>query len=726
MKKIALFFAALVLLFASVGWASDSSYTTKFYVQQGGDRAVVASGGSLDVESGGEIDIESGGSLKLNGTAVTATAATINRLPSADGTVGQYLQTNGAGAWSFQNGTSGSLDDAYNNGASVTVDAGAVTLTNNAANNNGVLAIEKSPIGAQSGDAVTITVGGNSTGDALQFVNSGSGNDIAGTGGTWSVTKAGVATFSSFGGLTSGLTVSGGEVNLNASSNNATNLNTGTSAGAVSIGGGSGTVAVNSSSWDISTAGAVSGLTTVEMSGNLTNTGGDLVVSTGKGLKGSTTTAETVNFMAYDVDNTTYRNVIQATNGNTIAVTIGTNNETVAINSSDWDISTTGDMTGIGAITMDGLLTGTAGATISGGTINLNASSNNAVNIGTGTTTSTVTIGGNGAQTIAVGDGAAAKTVSLGSSNTTSTTTLLSGSGGLNLNASNNQPTNINTGTSTGTVTIGNSTGPAILTAIGTVTVNHDAAAMTTGIGTGTTTGTITIGGAGAQTLDIGNGAAAKTVNLGSSNTTSATALLSGSGGVKVNENNNQPVDIGTGTSTGTVTIGGAGVQSIAIGNGAAAKTVALGSSNTTSTTTISAGSGKINLVGEVSTGDAITGDGTAALGGFLNTVTNDADGKNLAITECGTTQTNAGAVGGGVWNLPEASTAIGCRITFVTMAAQNFDINPDDADKILGLTDAAGDAIRNATVGNTVTLQAVDATNWAVISNYGTWTDVN
>ncbi len=51
-----------------------------FHVEQGADRAVVASGGSLDVESGGELDIESGASLKLDGTAVTATAAEINEL----------------------------------------------------------------------------------------------------------------------------------------------------------------------------------------------------------------------------------------------------------------------------------------------------------------------------------------------------------------------------------------------------------------------------------------------------------------------------------------------------------------------------------------------------------------------------------------------------------------------------------------------------------------------
>ena len=43
------------------------------------------------------------------------------------------------------------------------------------------------------------------------------------------------------------------------------------------------------------------------------------------------------------------------------SVTLGDNGDAVAINSSDWDISTAGAMTGIGAITMDGDLTASAG-----------------------------------------------------------------------------------------------------------------------------------------------------------------------------------------------------------------------------------------------------------------------------------------------------------------------------------------------------------------------------
>ena len=55
-----------------------------------------------------------------------------------------------------------------------------------------------------------------------------------------------------------GLTVSGAAVSLNNNSNFATNINTGTSTGAVSIGGNLNTVAINSSNWDVSSTGTVS------------------------------------------------------------------------------------------------------------------------------------------------------------------------------------------------------------------------------------------------------------------------------------------------------------------------------------------------------------------------------------------------------------------------------------------------------------------------------------
>ncbi len=54
------------------------SNNTPNYIEQGGGRTVIR--GSLDVASGGDLDMESGSTLRIAGTALTATAAQVNRL----------------------------------------------------------------------------------------------------------------------------------------------------------------------------------------------------------------------------------------------------------------------------------------------------------------------------------------------------------------------------------------------------------------------------------------------------------------------------------------------------------------------------------------------------------------------------------------------------------------------------------------------------------------------
>jgi hypothetical protein len=87
--------------------------------------------------------------------------------------------------------------------------------------------------------------------------------------------------------------------------------------------------------------------------------------------------------------------------GGTSALTLGAAAGTTAITSSDWAIGATGIATGLGAITSDGLITGTLGTTITGAVVNLNASSNFAVNVATGSSSGSITIGGN-SNTVAV------------------------------------------------------------------------------------------------------------------------------------------------------------------------------------------------------------------------------------------------------------------------------------------------------------------------------------
>lgn len=118
-----------------------------------------------------------------------------------------------------------------------------------------------------------------------------------------------------------------------------------------------------------------------------------------------------------------------------------------------------------------------------------------------------------------------------------------------------------------------------------------------------------------------------------------------------------------------------------------------------------------------------ISGLGSNQMVGFARPIT-QAAAVSLTLAQCGGIFRNAGAIQP---VLPEASTVLGCSYTFTTANASNFDINPaDGTDYIQGLTNAAGDAIRNATVGNSVTLTAVTADLWVATAIYGTWSDIN
>jgi hypothetical protein len=134
----------------------------------------------------------------LKGPVFSAATATVRgvayTLPSADGSASQYLQTDGSKTLAWASGTSGSLDDGYNAGAGITVDAAAVQLNTGHATND-MLVLAK-------------TTG---SGDALQITNSGTGKDVNGTSGTWHVDKAGLGTFV---GLTStgAVTLSGAKI----------------------------------------------------------------------------------------------------------------------------------------------------------------------------------------------------------------------------------------------------------------------------------------------------------------------------------------------------------------------------------------------------------------------------------------------------------------------------------------------------------------------------------
>ncbi len=131
-------------------------------------------GGGSTLPTGGE------GSIWYEGPA-----AAITRL--AAGTEGQVLTAHGAAAptWETPAAGGGTLDASYDFGGAgagraITVDANAVQLLGNAADNNNVLEVQKQPAGAQSGDGLSVSLNANATGRAGYFRHDGLGSAITG------------------------------------------------------------------------------------------------------------------------------------------------------------------------------------------------------------------------------------------------------------------------------------------------------------------------------------------------------------------------------------------------------------------------------------------------------------------------------------------------------------------------------------------------------------------
>lgn len=98
-----------------------------------------------------------------------------------------------------------------------------------------------------------------------------------------------------------------------------------------------------------------------------------------------------------------------------------------------------------------------------------------------------------------------------------------------------------------------------------------------------------------------------------------------------------------------------------------------------------------------------------------------------VTAADMGAVFTNLGATGIVTFTLPEASTVLGEEVWFNVLANYSLKIDPADAsDKILGMTDSAGDAILADAEGESIGLRAVGANSWAPIYPYGTWSDAN
>ena len=141
-------------------------------------------------------------------------------------------------------------------------------------------------------------------------------------------------------------------------------------------------------------------------------------------------------------------------------------------------------------------------------------------------------------------------------------------------------------------------------------------------------------------------------------------------------------------------------------------------------------------FTGAMTATGTFTGDGGDALSGFLS---KQVASTSVTITaaQCGSTFISNSA---DVMQLPEASTVLGCRLTFVCGTADDFDVNPQDSPDQIGpkvqvvaatsateLAPSAGDAIRCTDIGSSIVLEAVGADLWAPVGvAAGPWTDVN
>jgi hypothetical protein len=116
-----------------------------------------------------------------------------------------------------------------------------------------------------------------------------------------------------------------------------------------------------------------------------------------------------------------------------------------------------------------------------------------------------------------------------------------------------------------------------------------------------------------------------------------------------------------------------------------------------------------------------VVGLGTDSVSGFLQKHVT-ATATTITAAQCGSTFKNAGAI---EIELPEASTVVGCRLTFIVGNASAFTIDPDAADSVVLLTNAAGDSLIADAIGESMVIEAISASAWAPVGAVqGTWTD--
>ncbi|MCK5413436.1 MAG: hypothetical protein KAI57_03610, partial [Candidatus Pacebacteria bacterium] len=335
------------ILFQGSGGADDTDFTFDL----DGSQPIIYS--ATDTSVGVDDDLQFIGAQTISTSAGDLTIDSFANLVIADTTV-QYS----SGSSTF---------DIYSN-------AGATTLTISNSDGTQVAHLDLADGSLYTGGTERLTVAGalaNITGYSQtsgDFTIAGTGNILFSTSGT--ITQSGTGQVSLAGNLdtTNGLDVTG-----------ITNLGDG----------GSTNYAQFSATGDLTFLGSANTIQKSDGALTLNTTAQDLTIST--------TTSGDLALTSAGAVTTTYSGG-QIVGTGTDAITLGNSGDTLALDSSDWDISATGVVTGLSGITNTGALTNTGGA------VNLNASSNYATNIGTGTSTGTITVGNATVSDLALND----------------------------------------------------------------------------------------------------------------------------------------------------------------------------------------------------------------------------------------------------------------------------------------------------------------------------------
>ena len=396
----------------------------------------ITAGGGLIVSSGGAVI--NGGIDNNNGSITEVGSLTGVTTISMSGAITAATTTNTINGLVINAGALSAVTGITFTSGSLNLNGGGIT---NAGSVAGVSTISMS--GAIAAATSTDTING-------LIINSGALSGVTTISASGAITSvglnAGTGLIQSTGGLTST-----GSISLNANAGtNTVNIGTGTTTGAVTIGGGGTPLTINSTAFDVSSAGALSGITTISASGAITaatatNTINGLVINGGalSSVTGITFSSGTLNLNNGGITNAgsiagattisasgaiTAATTVNTLNGlivssgslsgitgfsqasgtfsvtGTGGITLGGGSNALTINSTNFDVSSAGALSGITTLSMSGAITAaTATNTING--LVINSGSLSAVT-GYGQTTGAFSITGTGGITLGGGSNA--------------------------------------------------------------------------------------------------------------------------------------------------------------------------------------------------------------------------------------------------------------------------------------------------------------------------------